>query len=163
MESTEPKIEKLRDSTLVFLVKKSEGKISEICLAMKKRGFGVNRWNGVGGKVEEGETIECAAIRETQEEIGVEIKDINKVAELLFYFPHNPAWDQKVSVYFSEHWEGVPTESEEMRPRWFSSDDLPFNDMWPDDRFWVPEVIVGKFVKAKFVFGEGDVIQEMVL
>ncbi|MFA6919339.1 MAG: hypothetical protein WC244_04525 [Patescibacteria group bacterium] len=41
---------KLRDSTLVFLIKKSQEKVTEICLAMKKRGFGMNRWNGVGGQ-----------------------------------------------------------------------------------------------------------------
>jgi hypothetical protein len=44
-------MEKLRDSTLLFLVKKdATGKITEICLAMKKRGFGAGRWNGVQGQ-----------------------------------------------------------------------------------------------------------------
>jgi len=43
-------MEKLRNATLVFLIKKSQGKITDICLAMKKRGFGMNRWNGVGEK-----------------------------------------------------------------------------------------------------------------
>ncbi len=67
------------------MIKKSkEQKITDICLAMKKRGFGVNRWNGVGGKVEEKETIETAAKREVKEEAGIEIyenlKYINNVA-----------------------------------------------------------------------------------
>ena len=61
----------LRNSTLVFLIKKNNGSITDICLAMKKRGFGKGRWNGVGGKVEAGETIEAAAMREAREEIGV--------------------------------------------------------------------------------------------
>ncbi|MFA6919139.1 MAG: 8-oxo-dGTP diphosphatase, partial [Patescibacteria group bacterium] len=151
--------EKLRDSTLVFLIKKSQEKVTEICLAMKKRGFGMNRWNGVGGKVEKDETMDSAAEREAQEEIGVEIKQTNKVAELSFYFPHNPTWNQKVHVYFSEVWGGEPEESEEMKPQWFKAENLPFEHMWPDDEFWVPEVLSGKLVKATFVFGEGDVIQ----
>ncbi len=53
----------LRNSTLIFLVKRTDGNITEICLAMKKRGFGMGRWNGVGGKVEKGEAIEDAALR----------------------------------------------------------------------------------------------------
>ena len=152
--------EKLRDATLVFLVRKSQERVSEICLAMKKRGFGVNRWNGVGGKVEKAEGIDKAAERETKEEIGVEIKQMYKVAELSFYFPHNQLWDQKVHVYFSEVWDGEPSESEEMNPQWFSTQNIPLEHMWPDDAFWVPEVLSGKLVKATFVFGEGDVIQD---
>ena len=162
MENFESKMksrEKLRDTTLLFLIRKSQEKISEICLAMKKRGFGMNRWNGVGGKVEKDETIENATERESKEEIGVEIKQTNKVAELSFYFPHNPTWNQKVHVYFSEIWDGESTESEEMKPQWFQIQDIPFNNMWPDDEFWIPEVLAGKLVKASFVFGEGDTIQ----
>ncbi len=163
MEKFEQNIEnreKLRDATLVFLIKKSQEKISEICLAMKKHGFGVNRWNGAGGKVEKDEEINNAAERETKEEIGVEVKQKNKVAELSFFFPHNPARNQKVHVYFSEIWDGEPSESEEMKPQWFPAQEIPFNHMWPDDEFWIPEVLSGKLVKATFVFGEGDVVQK---
>ena len=151
---------KLRNATLVFLIKKSlKGEIKDICLAMKKRGFGMNRWNGVGGKVDDqNETIEDAAKRETKEEVGVIVKELNKVAELSFYFPHNPVWDQMVHVYFSENWDGEPRESEEMNPKWFSKDELPFQDMWPGDIFWFPEVVKGNLLKAMFKFGEKDVV-----
>ncbi len=43
----------MRDCTLLFLIKKNDGVITDVCLAMKKRGFGAGRWNGVGGKVTE--------------------------------------------------------------------------------------------------------------
>src|SRR3989338_6721640 len=150
----------LRNSTLVFLVKRSEGNISHICLAMKKRGFGVNKYNGAGGKVEDDEEIEHAARREAAEEIGVLVRDMNKVGELAFYFPHNPAWDQLVHVYLAESWEGDPAESEEMKPQWFHVGEIPFDSMWPDDAFWLPEVIQENLVQACFTFGEGDVIQD---
>ncbi|MFH0804458.1 MAG: 8-oxo-dGTP diphosphatase [Candidatus Zambryskibacteria bacterium] len=154
-------MKKLRDTTLVFLVKKSGGQITDICLAMKKRGFGANRWNGVGGKVDASkETVEEAAIRETREEIDVLVKDLNKIAELTFHFPHNPAWDQAVHTYFTENWEGEPKESEEMNPKWFSLDEIPFENMWPDDTFWLPEVLKGNLLKAMFKFGENDVIHD---
>ena len=73
-------MKKIRNATLLFLIKKSQGEITDICLAMKKRGFGMNRWNGVGGKVDDQkETIEDAAKRETKEEIGLDITIINKL------------------------------------------------------------------------------------
>ena len=150
---------KLRNATLVFLIKRTDGQIKDICLAMKKRGFGMNRWNGVGGKVDgQNETIEEAARREAKEEIFVDVQDLNKVAELSFYFPHNSAWDQMVHVYLSENWIGEPKESDEMKPEWFSLNELPFPDMWPDDIFWLPEVVKGNLLKAMFKFGEKDVM-----
>jgi 8-oxo-dGTP pyrophosphatase MutT (NUDIX family) len=152
-------METLRNSTIVFLVKKTNGKIEEICLAMKKRGFGMNRWNGVGGKVNAGEeTIEEGALRETKEEINVEAKNLTKVAELTFTFPHNPAWSQMVHVYTSEIWLGEPEESEEMKPKWYKQSEIPFKEMWPDDPFWLPFVLDGKLVKGSFSFADGDKI-----
>ncbi len=148
----------MRNSTLLFLVKKNGEVITDICLAMKKRGFGAGRYNGVGGKVEEGETIEYAVKRETREEVHVVVNDIHKCAELAFTFPHNESWNQLVHVYFAFSWEDDPLESEEMKPYWFSVNDIPFKEMWPDDIYWLPNVLQGKYVKGAFTFGEGDVI-----
>ena len=44
--------------TLLFVLKPGK-----VLLGYKKRGFGADRWNGFGGKVQQGETIEEAAIR----------------------------------------------------------------------------------------------------
>ena len=153
----------MRNATLLFLIKKNEGKISEICLAMKKRGFGTGRWNGVGGKPDEGETIEETTIREAKEEIGIEAKKLNKVAELDFTFPHSSDWNQTVHTYFTEEWEGNPAESEEMLPRWFKVSDIPFSEMWPDDIFWLPKVLEGEKIRGAFTFGEGDIILKQQL
>jgi mutator protein MutT len=131
------------DTTLVLLVKRSYGEISEICLAMKKGGFGEGRCNGVGGKLEVGETIEQAAVRETREEVGVENKEMKKCARLVFENPHKPEWDQVVHVYLVENWEGEPSESIEMKPEWFAVKDIPYTNMWPDDAHWLPEVLNG--------------------
>lgn len=145
----------LRNSTLVFL-KRGISDQEEICLAMKKRGFGVGRWNGVGGKVHDQESLEDAAKRETQEEIGVQIKELEKVAELSFFFPHRPDWDQLVHVYFCHSWSGEIMESEEMRPQWFLVSQIPFENMWSDDILWLPRLLSGKLLRASFTFGEQD-------
>ena len=145
----------MRHATLLFLIKRENGEVSSVCLAMKKKRFGAGKWNGAGGKVEPGETVEEAAIRETKEEIGVEPRGITKVAELTFHHPHNPAFDQIVHAYISESWLGEPRESEEMRPEWFKAEEIPFSQMWADDKHWLPLVLEGKLVRADFSF-DGD-------
>lgn len=148
----------MQNTTLLFLIKKADGKVSEVCLGMKKRRFGAGKWNGMGGKLLEGETIEVALMREIKEEIDVVPKNIKKIAELAFTFDHNPDWNQVVHTYFCEEWEGEPVESEEMAPAWFTVGDIPFDKMWPDDIFWLPRALVGEKIKASFTFGDNDVI-----
>ncbi len=148
----------MRKSTLLFLIKKDGDTITDICLAMKKRGFGVGRYNGAGGKVAEGETVEDATKREVQEEIGVTILTMSPCAVLEFMFPHKEEWNQEVHVFLSDTWKGEPVESEEMNPSWFSVDTIPYAKMWPDDSYWLPKVLDGKMVRGRFTFGEGDVI-----
>ena len=154
-------MDKLRDATLIFLIKKAGNEITDVCLALKKRSFGKGRWNGSGGKVDSlNETVEQAALRETKEEIGVQIeeKDLNKVAENAFYFPHNADWNQLVHVYLVENWVGEPKESEEMNPKWFKVNNIPYSEMWPCDIFWLPKVLKGNLIKSIIKFGEHDII-----
>ena len=150
----------MRQATLCFLVREQKGENNEICLAMKKRGFGKGRWNGVGGKVQESETIEEAAKRETFEEIGVTIQTMEKCAELTFLFPHHPEWDQIVHVFLCRTWDGTPGESEEMNPRWFRTKEIPFDSMWSDDSYWLPLILQGKYLEGTFSFDEKDQLME---
>ena len=138
-----------------------------LLLAMKKRGFGVGKWNGVGGKPEvTDKDIAATAFRETKEEIGVEIEDFKKVAVLRFTFPYKDQkadWDQDVHVYLATSWKGEPKETEEMKPQWFNISNLPYQEMWDDDKLWLPHVLAGKKVNAEFVFEEGEIINNHII
>ena len=70
----------MKVQTLLFLIDKEN---STVLLAMKKRGFGVGKWNGVGGKVERGEAIGDAVLREAKEEMGISGINIREI--LKFY------------------------------------------------------------------------------
>lgn len=129
----------------------------QILLAMKKRGFGEGRWNGVGGKVEDGETIEQAMVRESQEEIGVTPTSYEKVADIRFdeYFKGEPIL-MHVHVFIADAWRGEPIETEEMRPQWFITTELPYETMWSDDQYWLPAVLAGKKIQADFKLDAND-------
>lgn len=132
--------------TIMFLVTNSQ-----VLLAMKKRGFGVGKLNGAGGKVEPGETPAQAAVRECQEEIGVTVTEFDKVAEIEFDEHHENVHISLFShVYLATKWEGEPVETEEMAPEWFPIDNPPLDRMWVDDHLWLPQVLAGIKLKAFF-------------
>ena len=129
---------------------------------MKKRGFGAGRWNGFGGKVEPGETIEDAAKREVWEEAGIRVADIKNIGHITFEFVGDPVI-LEVSVFKTRSFSGEPAESDEMKPQWFHKDEIPFDQMWPDDRHWFPLFLAGKKFKGKFIFEGQDKILKQEL
>ena len=142
--------------TLLFFVKDSQ-----ILLAMKKRGFGAGKWNGAGGKIEPGETVEQALVRESLEEVGMEPLSWKKVAELDFVQDATTdPWHMYVHAYISEEWKGEPTESDEMKPQWYEFNAIPYDDMWDDDRYWVPRVLAGEQLRGEFIFDENDLMTD---
>lgn len=117
---------------------------NQILLGMKKRGFGEGWWNGFGGKVEEGEEIEEAAIRETREEVGIKVQKIEKRGMILFHFENDPD-PIEMHIFAVLESEGEPQESEEMKPEWFDKDKMPYENMWPADGKWLPMYLEGKY------------------
>lgn len=144
------------EATLVFLIRGHPR--TELLLGMKNRGFGSGKYNGFGGKVETGETIEDAAARELHEECGVTVvvEDLTRAARLEFFFPAQPDWNQVVHVFHAKRWLGNPAESREMTPAWFGVQALPYEMMWADDPYWLPLVLHGEYVEAAFTFKDDN-------
>lgn len=122
-----------------------------ILLGMKKRGFGAGLWNGFGGKVQEGETIEEGAKRELQEESGLTAETLHKAGHIVFEFVGVPEL-MDVHIFCTDTVQGTPAESDEMRPQWFHQDQIPFSDMWPDDKLWFPLLLQKKLFQGYFKF-----------
>lgn len=137
----------LSQRTVTFLVKQNR-----VLLGFKKTGFGKGNYLGIGGKLEEGETLEEAATREVEEEIKVELENITKVGDFTFLFPDKPTWSQQVHAYIAKTWSGDSQETDEIRPEWLSFNDLPLSQMWDDAQFWLPAILNGHSLKGTFTF-----------
>jgi len=149
--------ELLKQATLVFLVRDGL-----VLLAMKKRGFAEGKWNGSGGKQKPGDkNIEATAKREMFEETMVSPIKLKKVAVLTFHHSSNEnMWGQQVTVFLTKEWKGIPTETEEMSPKWFKVNEIPYDEMWEDDALWLPKILDGKIVEGNFLFDENQKMLE---
>lgn len=128
----------------------------EVLLGEKRRGLGAGRIVGPGGKREAGETAVQTAIRETAEEIGVTIdaSGLEARGTIDYRFPFRPSWSQVSDVFVARRWVGEPTGSDELVPRWIPVDAVPYAAMWDDARYWLPAVLRGGHVDARFTFAE---------
>ncbi|GBP56612.1 7,8-dihydro-8-oxoguanine triphosphatase [Eumeta japonica] len=140
--------------TLVFLFEENN-----VLLGLKKRGFGYNKWNGFGGKIEQNESIVEAAVRELKEECCVAVKheNLKNVGRLEFTFEGEPIV-MDVRVFSAKVFQGTPRETEEMTPKWYKYDDIPFDNMWPDDKIWFPYMLSGNLFYGKFNYRGFDTI-----
>lgn|SRR5487761_722394 len=135
---------------------------THILLGLKKQGFGIGKWNGFGGKVEEGENIKDGARRELYEEAGINAKNLKEVGVLHFTWKETPALPDvfEIHVFLTNEFEGEVQESEEMRPQWFAHAEIPFDKMWKPDSLWYPMLLQGKSFHGSCVLDSHNNILE---
>ena len=136
------------EGTLCFVIQDGQ-----ILLIEKKRGLGAGKVNGPGGRLEKGEAAEQAAIRETQEEVGITPTGVQWAGELRFQF--RDGYSLHCTVYRASGWEGELMETAEAKPFWVRTDQIPYDRMWADDEQWMPRLLSGEKFRGWFEF-DGD-------
>jgi len=132
-------------ATLVYVVE--EGRV---LLIRKKRGFGAGKINGPGGKVDEGEDVYQAAARELLEETGLHAYRLRHAGVL--EFRDLDGGPELVVHVFTASASGAPRGSDEADPFWSDLEEVPWGEMWADDRLWLPHVLSGSRVYGRFTF-----------
>ncbi|MEA3187245.1 MAG: 8-oxo-dGTP diphosphatase [Chthoniobacter sp.] len=135
-------------ANLCFILKNGR-----LLLIRKKRGLGAGKINAPGGKIEAGETALESAIRETREEVGVTPVAPEKRGELCFQFADG--YSLHCTVFLAFDCEGEPVETAEAAPFWSAVDEIPYHEMWADDRHWLPLLLDDQPFCGYFTF-DGD-------
>jgi 8-oxo-dGTP diphosphatase len=144
------------DAVLSFI---REG--DRLMLIHKKTGLGKGKINAPGGRLHEGERPVDAAVRETREEIALTPHAPRQVAELQFVF--TDGYSLHGFVFMSYSHTGTPTASREAEPFWCHVDEIPYDRMWEDDRYWLPRVLAGERVLGRFVFEADAMLSHEIL
>lgn len=137
--------------TLIFLTRGDD-----VLLIRKKRGHGAGKINGPGGKLDPGETpLECV-LRETREEVGVDLPDAQLMARLRFVDSVDADW--LGWIYVAEMPDQTPIETDEADPFFAPVAELPLAQMWPDDAVWLPWVLRRRALTGTFFFESGALL-----
>lgn len=143
-------------ANLCFIVKNGR-----VLLIRKKRGLGAGKINAPGGKLELGETALQAAIRETQEEIGVTPLHLEERGLLRFQFVDG--YSLNCIVFLATDLEGEPVSTEEADPMWVGLGEVPYHEMWADDQEWLPTVLSGGTFTGSFLFDGEKMLEKEVV
>ncbi|MGI8821521.1 MAG: 8-oxo-dGTP diphosphatase [Chthoniobacterales bacterium] len=124
-----------------------------VLLIRKKRGLGAGKINGPGGKLDPGESALQSAVRETFEELCITPTGIRQMGELFFEF--RDGLRLHGAIFLGDGFTGTPTETAEAVPLWTPLHQIPFDEMWADDRYWLPLLLRGEKFRGAFLF-DGD-------
>jgi 8-oxo-dGTP diphosphatase len=125
----------------------------------KKNDIHQNKWNGLGGKMEAGESPEECAKREVTEESGLTLNSVNFSGHLFFpeFDKENNDWS--VFVFTSDDFNGeLLSDSDEGELHWIPKKDLLTLNLWEGDRYFIPLLLSGHLFLGKFKYADGRLI-----
>ncbi len=121
------------------------------------------KWNGLGGKMEPGETPEECAIREIREESGLIVLRPDLRGILTFPgFSNDEDW--YVFVFVVTEFSGDLIDSAEGRLEWIEDGKIPALNLWEGDRTFLKWLESDDgFFSGKFVYKNGALINHDVV
>ncbi len=136
-------------ATLCYIEK--DNKILMLHRVKKENDMHEGKYNGLGGKMEKGESPKECAIREIKEESGLNVEEINYVGTIAF-----PNFDGKndwlAFLYHVTDVSGKLIDSPEGNLRWVDKDKIMDLNLWEGDRVFIPWVLEEKKFMAKFIY-----------
>lgn len=141
-------------ATLVYL--KQNGQTLMLHRNKKAGDIHAGKWNGLGGKLEAGESPEACAVREVREESGLTIIAPRWRGLLLFADFKGEDW--YVWVFTADTFSGALTDSTEGSLQWIPDAALASLPLWPSDRIFFPWLQGEKIFSARFQYHDEQML-----
>ncbi len=145
-------------ATLCYVMNKGDKTTLMIHRTKKKNDYHEGKWNGLGGKFEEGESPEECAVREIKEESGLVVTSPRMHGFITF-----PKFDGRddwyVFIFTADKFEGELIDSPEGKLGWIRNDEVTKLNLWEGDKIFLEWLYQDKFFSAKFNY-LGGVFQD---
>src|SRR5574338_134811 len=148
-------------ATLCYVTDRKTDSTLMLHRVKKANDYHEGKWNGLGGKFEQGESPEECAIREIEEESGLKVKSVKMKGFITF-----PLFDGKEDWYMflfaADDFEGNLIDSPEGNLKWIKNEKLTELNLWDGDKIFIPWLFHNKFFSAKFNYENGKYISHEV-
>jgi 8-oxo-dGTP diphosphatase len=139
-------------ATLCYV--KHNGQTLMIHRVKKSNDIHAGKWNGLGGKLEPGESPEQCVIREVREEAGLELRNPRYHGLLMFADFKTEDW--YVWVFTATEFNGGLIESPEGHLKWIPDEEITSLPLWPSDFIFLPWLEGGKIFSARFQYHDEE-------
>jgi len=145
------------EASLVYLFK--DDRVLMLHRVKKEKDIHKDKWNGLGGKLEPGESPEESAVREIKEESGYDIHSLKFAGHLFFPTFDKENNDWSVFVFTSDDFTGIQLENTpEGNLEWIPKSDLLKLNLWEGDRYFLPKLLSYEKFLGKFIYVDGRLV-----
>ncbi len=148
-------------ATLCYVRDKKNSRTLMIHRIKKENDFHKGKWNGLGGKLEQGESPENCVIREVREEAGLEITGPRMHGFITFPM-FDGVEDWYVFIFTADKFTGVLKDSHEGKLEWIRDENLLSLNLWDGDKIFMEWLFQDKFFSAKFIYEDKKYISSEV-
>lgn len=140
----------LKLATLVYVKQQAK-----TLMLHKAKGYQKGKWNGLGGKLEPGESPEECMRREVFEESGLTVKKAQLKGFLTW-----PQFDEEddwyAFVYVVTEFSGEPKASDEGELQWIADEEIMALNLYEGDRVFLPWLAQDRLFSGKFRYEKGE-------
>lgn len=134
----------------------------QLLMVKNLRGMNKGFYNFAGGKLNWGEDVRMALVREIKEETNLILTGAKLVGriDVVPADVKNVRADTKdcqVYVFYSDCYKGkLKAADNEVELYWFDKDKIPYDNMRDNDKIWLPKVLNGEMINMKFKRGADE-------
>ena len=149
-----------RLSTLCYI--EQDGKYLMLHRTVKKNDVNKDKWIGVGGHFEHGESPEECLLREVKEETGYTLTSWKYRGIVTFVYGEDTV--EYMSLYTADRFTGEPIECDEGELEWVDKKNIPALELWEGDKIFFRLLDMEReFFSLKLVYNRSDVLQYAAL
>lgn len=147
----------MRETVLCYIFK--DNKCLMLLRNKKENDYNKDKWLGLGGKIEDGETSNMAVVREVYEESGLRLLSFRKRGIIKFI---NDDYKEIMHLYESYEFEGDLIECDEGELHWIFVDDILNLNLWDGDRVFLSKLLNTKDDINLTLLYENDLLKDVI-